>query len=93
MPAVVLSIGKRERDSREAEVHTNECYWVGMGYLGGLKRLKRRRFLRIRSAEGICSYMLWTEPDRGKQYMFVSQFRKRIQITKEEAEEHYKIKL
>ena len=93
---IYLSLGKREPDPRTMPVHSNECYWVGVGYLGGLggmNLLKRRRFLRIRSKEGICHYRLWTEPDKGKVYMFVSQFRRRVEITREQAEQHYKSRL
>ena len=88
-----LSYGTRSPDPREAPVHSMECYWVGWGYLGGLKYPKRRRFLRIRSAIGICSYRLWTEPDKGKHYMFVSHFKRRVEITRQQAEQHYKTKL
>jgi len=90
---IKLNIGTRARDERTAEVHTNYSLWVGMGYLGGLKLLKRRRFVRVRSAEGICSYYLLTNPDRGKRFAFCSQFRKRVQISKEYAEKRMKIKL
>ena len=89
MKPLILSIGTREPDPREVEVHTNECYCVGWGYLGGLKSLKRRRFLRSRSEEGICSYRLWVEPEKGKEYMFVSQFRGRVRVTKEQVDKHY----
>jgi len=86
---IILAIGTSEPDPREVEVHTNEHYCVGWGFIGGLNSLKRRRFLRSRSAEGICSYRLWTEPDRGKEYFFVRQFKGRVKVTKEQIEKHY----
>lgn len=88
----VLNLGTREPDPRCAEVRLNECYFVGWGYLGGLKKPKRRRFLRVRSEQGLCRYFLWTKPDRGKEYMFVSYFKRKVQLTKEQAEAHFKMK-
>ena len=90
---IILSIGTRKPDDRAMPVHSNECYWVGYGYLGGLRLLKRRIFLRIRSAEGICRYLLWTTPERGKEFMFVKNFVKKIEITREQAEKHFGTKL
>jgi len=86
---IILAIGTSVPDPREMEVHTNEHYCVGWGYIGGLNSLKRRRFLRIRSLEGICHYRLWTTPDKGKEYFFVRQFKGRARLTKEQADKHF----
>lgn len=86
----ILNIGKREFDNREVNVlFPLASYWVGYGFIGGIKNPKRRRFLRVRSENGICKYLLWTTPDKGKEYMFVSYFKKRIQVTPEQAIRHY----
>lgn len=72
-----------------------EDYWVGSGFYGQRGSASRptpklRRFLRVRDADGICSYFFWTNPRRGERVPRVVGFRKRVKITKELAARHYK---
>lgn len=86
----ILDIGKREFDNREVNVlFPLTSYWVGYGFIGCIKNPIRRRFLQARSENGICVYYLWTTPDKGKEYMFVSYFKKRVKISPEKANNHY----
>ncbi len=91
---IILNIGTVKFDNREIEIiFPLESYWVGSGFIGGAKNPIHRRFLQVRSENGICKYYLWTEPQRGKEFMFVMHFKKRVKVTKQFAEKHYNIKL
>ena len=71
--------------------HHVESYWVGRGFPLRSESKRPRRYLRIRTREGICKYFLWTEPDKGKEVICVARFRRRVQISLEQVMKHYKI--
>ena len=76
--------------ARDAQVFRQvECYWVGFGYPSRRKSKRPRRFLRVRGANGICRYFYWTEPDKGKELIAVSRFKKRVQISWDKVTKHY----
>lgn len=95
-PAIPFPVVVR-REERDAYIcHQVEDYWVGHGFVGQRESNSRpppklRRFLRVRDADGICSYFFWTKPRRGELLPKVYNFKKRIKITRELAERHFQI--
>lgn len=81
--------------------HQVESYWVGLGVVGHCPtnagqqplvpkpHLIPRRYLRCRDADGIVTYFKWTEPDKGKMFPRVVQFRKRVELTRIQCQRHF----
>jgi hypothetical protein len=67
-----------------------EHYAVGLGFTGDKRSPVVRRYVRCRNANGVCSYFLWTHPDKGKLVPRVYGFRFRRATTRDKVIAHYK---
>jgi len=77
----------REERLGQCFPHPLERYWLG--FCQFRKTKTKRKAVQIRSSIGITHYRLWTEPDKGKQYISVMQFEKIKKLSKEQVDRRF----
>lgn len=62
-------------------------YALGWGAIGHKKTMQVRRFLRVRSSNGICRYVFWSHPRKGEVLPRVYTFKHRLRLDEKTVEE------